>query len=437
MSGEEALSVKALRVLSEVPLCDRCMGRLFARLGHGWGNDFRGRSLKAAAVMEAHRLLREGVEGARVLLRRVALNAGPVADGVVRGVLGEEPGGYPACRVCGGRLDRVIESASREAKALLRAYDVERFVVGVRVEDDTLEREEEIRLRYGLPYGESLRAELRREVGKRLREAGFQPDFDDPEATVLVYFPSGRVELQVSSLFLRGRYWKLARYISQAYWPSPTGPRYFSMEQAAWGLLRVTGGESLVIHAAGREDVDARMLGTGRPLVIEVKAPRRRRIPLGELEEAANREARGLVEFRIEGLAGRREVRMYKSELAKSRKTYKALVAFEEEVGDGDLERLAGELRGRVILQRTPRRVLHRRPDILRRRRVYDLACRRLAPQVAECIIEAEGGLYVKELVSGDEGRTTPSFSEILGFAAECVELDVIAVVLEPPAATA
>ncbi|HIP57312.1 MAG TPA: tRNA pseudouridine(54/55) synthase Pus10, partial [Ignisphaera aggregans] len=43
-----------------------------------------------------------------------------------------------------------------------------------------------------------------------------------------------------------------------------------------------------------------------------------------------------------------------------------------------------------------------------------------------EALIKCEGGLYVKELVSGDQGRTTPSFSEVLGTEALCVELDVV-----------
>ncbi|WP_062662884.1 hypothetical protein [Aeropyrum camini] len=67
-------------------------------------------------------------------------------------------------------------------------------------------------------------------------------DFDNPEATLLVEFPGGGVEIQVNSLLYRGRYWKLGRNISQAYWPTPEGPRYFSVEQALWPMLKLTGG---------------------------------------------------------------------------------------------------------------------------------------------------------------------------------------------------
>ncbi|HEX32361.1 MAG TPA: tRNA pseudouridine(54/55) synthase Pus10, partial [Candidatus Acetothermia bacterium] len=41
-------------------------------------------------------------------------------------------------------------------------------------------------------------------------------------------------------------------------------------------------------------------------------------------------------------------------------------------------------------------------------------------------ILRSEGGLYIKELISGDEGRTTPSLSGVLGLPALVTELDVI-----------
>jgi tRNA pseudouridine synthase 10 len=44
----------------------------------------------------------------------------------------------------------------------------------------------------------------------------------------------------------------------------------------------------------------------------------------------------------------------------------------------------------------------------------------------ADLILRGEGGLYIKELVSGDGGRTIPSLSERLGIASRVAELAVI-----------
>ena len=45
-----------------------------------------------------------------------------------------------------------------------------------------------------------------------------------------------------------------------------------------------------------------------------------------------------------------------------------------------------------------------------------------------EMVVNCEGGLYIKELISGDEDRTQPSVTSLLGITAKCVELDVLEV---------
>jgi tRNA pseudouridine synthase 10 len=45
-----------------------------------------------------------------------------------------------------------------------------------------------------------------------------------------------------------------------------------------------------------------------------------------------------------------------------------------------------------------------------------------------EVIVYCEGGLYVKELLTGDEGFTKPSVSELLNSDIEVLEIDVIKV---------
>ena len=61
-------------------------------------------------------------------------------------------------------------------------------------------------------------------------------------------------------------------------------------------LLEATEGEKTAFHASGREDIDARMLGTGRPFVIEVSKPKKRFVDLKEIEVKINAEAVGKVE---------------------------------------------------------------------------------------------------------------------------------------------
>ena len=81
---------------------------------------------------------------------------------------------------------------------------------------------------------------------------------------------------EVSRLYLKGRYLKLRRGISQTPFVLRDGQvmAETSVEAIVVEKLRrfVTGGDIKFIPA-GREDLDVRMLGTGRPFVLEIKHP--------------------------------------------------------------------------------------------------------------------------------------------------------------------
>ncbi len=425
----EEIVRKAIEVLKEYPLCDRCLGRLFARLGYGWNNKERGDAIKRLIVMTLHKRILENDEEAKRTFIEIAPNIGRQAADLYKLITGKELE-VKSCSICNSSLEKFIEESAEKALALLKAYDIEGFVVGTKIDKNIEELEELIKRKHGIIYGESIKSEIRREIGKRIQvlDETRKASFENPQATVLVYFPSGKVDISVNSLLIAGRYWKRGRLISQAYWPTPEGPKYYSVEEALWILLKLTGGERVILHAAGREDVDARMLGTGRPAIVEIKVPRKRKIDFSLARDLIKKSSRNFVDFEFCDLARRRDVALYKEESSRHRKIYKALIVSEDLITKEDLEVLSAEFRNRLILQRTPKRVLHRRPDVLRRKKVFEVICKHMNSNVIECLIETEGGLYVKELVSGDEGRTTPSFSEVLGKVLECVELDVIGV---------
>ena len=82
-------------------------------------------------------------------------------------------------------------------------------------------------------------------------------------------------------------------------------------------------------------------------------------------------------------------------------------------------------LKGKIIVQRTPTRVVHRRTDKLRERRVIDVKIKKYEDLNLELLINAESGTYIKELINGDNGRTKPNLSELLGMGCIVKELDV------------
>jgi tRNA pseudouridine synthase 10 len=78
--------------------------------------------------------------------------------------------------------------------------------------------------------------------------------------------------------------------------------------------------------------------------------------------------------------------------------------------------------------QRTPKRVEHRRADLVRDREILWVKAEVLGEDTFSLTLETQSGTYVKEFVSGDDGRCVPSFSQALGIQCRVETLDVIAI---------
>ncbi len=192
-------------------------------------------------------------------------------------------------------------------------------------------------------------------------------------------------------------------------------------EIVATAVMVESGGTGHALHGMGREDVDARMLGRGRPFIIEIREPRIRRIDLPAAVGRAN--TSGTVEVDALVPAHKKDVVALKTDRAD--KTYRVLVRFIPPVDEAKLKWELGLFGNQPIAQRTPSRVAHRRADTTRHRTVKRLDLLRLDGDIAEIRATAEAGVYIKELVHGDLGRTQPSLAERLGVGCEVLELDV------------
>ena len=63
---------------------------------------------------------------------------------------------------------------------------------------------------------------------------------------------------------------------------------------------------------------------------------------------------------------------------------------------------------------------------MIREKYIYNCKIESIDGVTATLIIEAESGTYIKELISGDEGKTQPNLSYIIGIPCQVTELDVI-----------
>ncbi|WP_435347744.1 tRNA pseudouridine(54/55) synthase Pus10 [Haloarchaeobius sp. HRN-SO-5] len=416
-------TVRALR--STGPVCDACLGRPFADRSFGLTNEERGKGLRVALALADDEPY-ESVDPAE-------------------------------CWVCEGLCNQYDTYAELVAEQL-SDVDFETYQVGTRVPPLVEENDRLLREDAGLDpdAGELFKSEFNREVGKRVgRLTGAEVDFGRPDVLALLNVdaadrePSSHaVEVQINPAFVYGRYRKLERDIPQTEWPcrecggsgvqlgddgeepcdhcGGSGYLYeMSVEQyVAPHVLAAMDGDEALFHGAGREDVDALMLGPGRPFVVEVKRPRRRSPDVAALEERVNDEAGGAVE--VEGLRLATHEMVERVKELDASKTYRATVEFDEPVTEAALADAVADLDGATIRQHTPHRVDHRRAKLDRERTVYDIDATLEDERHATVEVHGEGGLYIKELVSSDEGRTEPSLAGLLGVGAVVTALDVL-----------
>lgn len=406
----------AAGIFAQAPVCDACAGRVFADWSHGLANAERGRALRVACALDADEPF--------------------------------EPPTAEDCWVCEGTTQELDEWA-RWAANELAAVTFETYQVGTRVpplfeENDRLLREEA-----GLApdAGEPFKREFNREVRKRLGDmVGGDVDFERPDVQVTLDLASEHLSVDINSAFVYGRYRKLERGIPQTKWPcrdchgtgthrgepcencDGVGKLYpTSVEElVAPHIQDAMDGTAATFHGAGREDVDARMLGTGRPFVVEVDEPRDRFPDVDQLTALINEAATGRVEVDSLALATYEIVERVK-ELDAS-KTYEAAVSFDSPVSHAAFAEALDALGGQTVSQETPTRVSHRRAAKTRTRTVYAIEGTLQDEHSAVIEIHGEGGLYIKELLHGDEGRTTPSLAGLLGVGVQVDSLDVLAV---------
>ncbi len=381
------------------PLCAECFGRLFGRLGHGLTNPERAERLAA----------------------RLGVSLSPPAG---------------ACTVCQGAFERLPVWVDRAMRAA-EGYEWHHFTCGSRWDPERLAREEALWTEVGTEWGESARSAFNRELGKRLAaRSGAEGGPQSPDLVFLADLPVGRVETTVLPVYFEGRYRKLDRTLPQTKWPcrrcrgrgcdrcGGSGKTYpTSVEELVGGpLLAATEAEGTRFHGMGREDIDARMLGRGRPFVIELLRPHVRTVDLAAAEAAIRSGAPGRVE--VDGLRPASAADVVRVKEANPEKSYRVGV-----IGDVPVAKVNEALTlavGRAIAQRTPTRVAHRRSDRVRTRRVVAARLAEASDGRFTLEVRTEAGTYVKEWVEGDGGRTDPSLATLVGTPLRVDFLDVL-----------
>ncbi len=229
----------------------------------------------------------------------------------------------PLCPFC----ENLFEEASLLAELIeeeIGDRECSRLQLGARIPKDQTEAEDHLRKRFGAGGSAPLKSSLVEEVARQLSDLGGGQNLvvDKPEILALIDVLTLTVELDIRSHYFYGRYRKLERGIPQTNWPCRackgrgcekcdfTGLQYKSSVQGLIGdpLLEMFGSEEHAFHGMGREDIDVRCLGRGRPFVMEMKKPIKRNIDAEVILDAINSSANGSIEVSDIRVSNRSEV---------------------------------------------------------------------------------------------------------------------------------
>ena len=260
--------------------CDSCLGRVGGKRTYGQSLEDAGQNIRASVLEQDSHLVNAREE-------------------------------EPLCPFCENLFEEVDLLADIIFEAI-EPYDISRLQLGARVPKDQVEEEEKLRKRLGAGGSDALKPSLVEEIGKRLKDRldGVTLVNDKPDVLALIDVLTLTVELDIRAVYVYGRYRKLERGIPQTRWPcrackgrgcescNQTGLQYEKSVQDLVGnpMLEIFQGTEHAFHGMGREDIDVRCLGRGRPFVLEIKEPRKRSFNAEKLAEIINEAAKGSVE---------------------------------------------------------------------------------------------------------------------------------------------
>ncbi|MDA4125461.1 MAG: hypothetical protein OK438_08490 [Thaumarchaeota archaeon] len=323
------------------------------------------------------------------------------------------------CFVCGGLLDGV-PSMARKAVSKARRHDFRTFTVGVSLPEGMQEREDELRSDLKLKGKETIKTQAARlvadEVAAKLRK---RVDRLRPDLTFLVSLGDGDVAVSSKPVYYYARYTKPAGVTQKREFCgycsgmgckkcAQTG---FDRKPSVETELRrkfagFTGSEKMTFTWLGSEDRDSRVFAPGRPFIVEVKNPVKRRIPKkfgasfrGKRAAVASGRVLSSKPVRLPTFRFRTEI-----SATAAKRVPKELLA-----------ELRGRFRGTEVVFERP----HDRPVT---KKVYRAEARAKG-RTLTIDAELDGGLPVRRFVSGD--LVSPSVSEVLKTEVRCRTFDI------------
>jgi len=232
-----------------------------------------------------------------------------------------------------------------------------------------------------------------------------------------------------AAVFVMGNYLKFSRLLSQSPWEVDGKKLYETsiQEEIAKIVMPYYQPKDYKFHTGGREDIDVRMLGNGRPFVLEILDPKKSysvsEDKLKEMEAIIN--TNPMVNAIGLHYTNEKCFEVLKESETSKVKAYACMVVSEKEITQQDVDNL-NNMRDIKLQQKTPLRVLHRRTLMIREKVIHKLKAVYVNEHYMVLFVMSSAGTYIKEFVHGDLERTKPNVGSILGGEVDILQLDVM-----------
>ena len=278
---------------------------------------------------------------------------------------------------------------------------------------------------------------------KQKTNIGLKPILDMPSSLIIAVFQKFELyniasklntktgvikilSLIKDSLYLKGNYNKFSREIGQSPWEI-NGERVCvsSVEEEIKNIvLKKYEADDLKFSAGGREDRDVRMLGAGRPFMLEIINPKKNMEKnLDKIQNEINTNSK-FIKVRNLEICNKEYTEFIKKAEVNKMKIYSCFVWVKKSLNENDINKL-NNIKNLEVIQKTPLRVLHRRSLMDRKKMIYELKAEKINEHFMILDVISSAGTYIKEFVHSDLMRTEPSIKSLLDCDVDILQLDV------------
>jgi tRNA pseudouridine synthase 10 len=364
-------------ILREHPLCDQCLGRMFAR---------------KLRVLSYRRL---GLK-----IRNMLKQKTPKSCYICKGLMSELE----------FHLDKMLDMSKR--------YQFSTFLIGAILQPSIHDRDDIIRSKFKLRGIASIKSDVTREMGKWFsRKTKAKVNYQSPDAVFTIDFKKEHCEIKPKAMLLQGRYTKNFRGISQKQKPCDQcegkgcfvcdfhGIRQFNSVEGKIAKLLLEKFDAIQVKITwiGSEDESSLVMGNGRPFFVKLINPHKRYLSLPkkiDLDGVSVHELHTISKIPSDPVRFRTRVTLE--------------VETENEIESESLREL------RRLEHQTVS--LYENSSHRNKKAIYNIKYVQKSGKSFEIMMESDGGLPIKRFVTGE--NVEPSVSSLLETNCKCKLFD-------------